>query len=125
MEHHETKVKEIKLQAYPGTLKIVVSDSLAGVKQVFSDFDGNTVFAHSIKTESEEELVFGIILNPYHKNIKGRYVAHEAFHVSNFVMETIGEPASYEAQEPQAYLLAYIYAETLEFLDELGLNIKY
>ena len=44
-------------------------------------------------------------------------MAHESFHLSNYILSHIGAEPSFINDEPQAYLIQYIFNEAIKFYE--------
>lgn len=111
----------VDIPIYRGKLIIIVSDDKEEIKKKISDFeeDGD-IYGHACLTNWEGWQGFALVIN--HKNkhrpLTFGVIAHEALHLTNFLMNERGVHLDYENDEPHAYLLDWIIEQVLDFLSQ-------
>lgn len=107
--------KKIKIPIYDKYLHLIVSDDLEidkkEIKQKF-DIDLERTDFGGIAIENRGFLMMILnnkVLKPdWYKNST---IAHEAFHITNFIMRRIGLHPDVDNDEAQAYLLSFLVEE--------------
>lgn len=76
-----------------------------------------TVLIRDIHEGEMFKRTYFIILNTKSQagNIGMGHLAHESFHLSNMILESKGAIATFDNDEPQAYLLQYLFNKGSKF----------
>lgn len=99
-------IKEFNIPIYDCKVKYIITyDFLAAGRKIKEELrlDINDNRGLAFKTDS----AFVIMVKPRYRK-SWDTIAHEALHVTNFILDDRGVKGSYKNDEAQAYLLSYI-----------------
>lgn len=122
-------IKITSIPLYGGIFGIIVSNDVTAIREHISEFDAensNTVFGHTFLTPYDGKESYFIVLNPkyeYKKLTQGT-IAHEALHVTTFVLNNRGININIDNDEAAAYFLDWVVDKTNRFLRLKGFKIN-
>ena len=103
------KEKEIKIPIYNDTLIISQSDSLKEVENKYDLTDTSGYDAITFKMN-------GVIHVAFEGNPKTSIIVHESVHITNYIFELSNIDPDLHNDEPQAYLLQWVFEECFNFI---------
>ena len=129
--------KSVKIPIYPGILEICIGESAEELNRLYCYGDGTNcfeedkeVYAHAIvaRHRSDKKLNkrYVIVLNPNYKSdkITPGIIAHEALHITTFLLHDVGVVFDPDNEEPYAYFLGWVVDEVYKFLEEKEIKIE-
>jgi hypothetical protein len=125
MEKEYLHKKVIKVPLYKGLLVLIFSNSVEKVKQVVKDYNRNSVYAHAWRFNYKGKEGNAIILN-FNNDEKLTHgtIAHEAYHIANFIADSRGLIPDHINDEPIAYLITWITNEVYKFMNKNNFKIE-
>lgn len=119
------KWKEIMINPYDIPLRLIDTDSVTLLKEKFYfpqnviDKMGGEVFAYTIlgRNGRDQTCLYLALNTKYEDPITRGLVAHEAYHVCDYVFELISEYNHYNT-ESKAYLIGWLVDEIHKFLEQ-------
>ena len=101
----QTLNKEIPI--FGGRLRFIICEKLDEIELRYRLGDTSDCDAISFKTKDKfSERVYVMAFN--RNAVKNHIIAHEALHITNFILYDINHVSSYTNDEVQAYLLTWI-----------------
>lgn len=105
--------KTIKVPIYFGKLTIHQTDDYPGTLDKYEVEGSKTADACSwVYPKMHYHMMFR-----QKENICASYIAHECFHVSNYIFHNAGIKADVDNDESQAYLISWLVKQCHRFLD--------
>lgn len=100
----------IEIPIYKGNLIIMLTnDTSEVIARIMEWDDDKEIFAHSIYTDWEGTSGYVVLLNFHHDvPITPGVIAHEAFHITEFILQTKGLPLTEGSSEAYAYLIEWV-----------------
>ena len=115
--------KLLKIPIYDKSVRIVITND----EEKASDnlHINNGLFAHAIEWKGEGSdyglwIVFNFEAN---KKISYGVIAHEVFHITNYILDFIGVVPDFKNDEQQAYLIEWLTNKVIEFIKRKGFDI--
>ena len=120
--------KSIKVPLYVGYFDIVVTDSVSEYKKVYADSHLiDEVYGHSIETRTHksDSIVWAMVLNfradvPIYHGV----IAHEALHITAFILDHVGQDFDHDNHECFTYLIQWITDEVYKFVNHNKLVVS-
>ena len=108
------KRKTIKIPIYFGTLVIYKGNNWRKIEKKYNlkSTKGCLGFAFSLDEKNKPSQFIVCVPKKYDAGV----VAHEALHLTNFILKERGINADYDNDEAQAYLIGWIVTEIYKFL---------
>lgn len=121
--------KSIKVPLYVGYFDIVVMDNTIDFDNVYSEpFSRKEIYGHSIETTSKRDTFIHFVLvlnfnNPMGKITNG-VIAHEALHITSYIMDYIGQDFDHNNHECFSYLLQWVTDQVYKFIEDNNLVVS-
>lgn len=120
---------KVKVPLYRGYFHIVLTDSVKDYNSNYNDdyiSESDYIFGHSIFTEEVDsdsnDGCYVMVLNLWaDKRITHGIIAHEALHITNFILNHVGSNFDDDNHEHYAYLLEWVVGVVYDFLRDEGL----
>ena len=114
-------IKAVNIPIYRGKLIIVLTNSNKKLQKYLPYFEDD-IYAHTYLDNYRSRDGYYCILNfnnDYRKMYHG-VIAHEAVHVSSFLLENRGVKLDFNNDEPAAYLVEWITDQIYSFINKKG-----
>jgi hypothetical protein len=116
------KEMQFELPIYGGDITFIHSNDIDKINEkhdIGRHFSHASTYEHNVKTDDPDvfHYKYFIVLNSKSKlgNVGIGCLCHEAFHLSNMICLNKGFIPTFENDEPQAYIIQYIFNKGLEF----------
>lgn len=118
----------VKVPLYVGYLDIIIGDDKKEYNKIYKGkFGKHNVFAHAISTDSklDDYRHYVVVLNPNCEttNITYGIIAHEALHITGFIMNKVGLLYHPDNDEAFTYMLEWVVDEIHKFLKENKIEV--
>ena len=113
--------KSVQIPLYRARLIIVLTNSNDQIKKLIPEFEGD-IYAHTYMANFRGKDGYYCILN-FHNNYREIYhgvIAHEACHISSFLLDNRGVKADFNNDEPVAYLIEWLTDEIYSYVNKIG-----
>ena len=120
--------KSIKIPIYVGRFDIVITDSVTEYKKVYTDNHlSHDIYGHSIQTRTHksDKTVWAMVLN-FNSDVPITHgvIAHEALHVTAFILDWVNQDFDHNNHECFRYLIQWVTDEVYKFLDHHNLQVS-
>ncbi len=118
------KIKTVIIPIYTGCLDLIITNDVKKLNKRSGFFNDDFVFAHALSYPIKGVHYDSIVINLHHKNcyIRHSHIAHEALHVTHFIMERHGIEQDFNNPEPENYLMGWVIDEFYRFIKDLKLE---
>ena len=120
--------KSIKVPIYVGRFDIVITDSVTEYKKVYTDNhleSSEYIYGHTIRTRTHksDKTVWAMVLN-FNSDVPITHgvIAHEALHVTAFILDWVNQDFDHNNHERFTYLIQWITDEVYKFLKQQNLE---
>lgn len=119
--HH---VFESQVPIYGSLFGLIISNDVEQTKARFDGEFDDFIYAHALLRERKELNWYVIVLNPYDKDhyLTNGVIAHEAYHITDWIMRAKGFQWDPNNNEAQCYLIQYFVDFIYEKLTELKMS---
>lgn len=120
--------KSIKVPLYVGRFDIVITDNVDDYEKVYNKFGKDEVFGHSIETSCKKSNYthFVMVLN-FNSNYKITHgiIAHEALHITSFILDRVGQEFDPNNHECFTYLIQWVTNEVYKFIYKNNIIVSF
>lgn len=115
-----------KVPLYGGLLTFINSDDIKEVQKFCPVFgDNDELFAHAVSGVYKKRRGYFIVVNDKHpEKLTHGVIAHEASHITMYIMEDVGLELSFSNCETFCYLVQWITNEFCMFAKRNNLKIS-
>lgn len=124
MEDRYFYIKVVNIPIYKGNLVMILSNDKDKISKLDKGWTKEDIYAHAIHGEYKNFEAFYIVLDIKNSSkITNGVIAHEAFHVAEFIAESRGFIPDFENNESVAYILEWVTDQIHKFIIEKGFKI--
>lgn len=118
-----THIKTIQVPIWDTKIQIVLSNDTEKIEKKFPEIKWDYLYARSIHGALNGFTCFFIVLNLHneYKKIRHGIIAHEALHITNYIMELCSVDGDLNNDEPLTYTLSWITDQVYKFLQQKDL----